>query len=95
MNDVLLYPTRSLMSSRRTSCALRMDTNECRSSRGVQAPPSLAALVIFWSSCLPCRRTARVVAQALVKVLACFCGEASQPMGIEHGTLDRLIGSIF
>jgi len=63
--------------------------------RGVQAPPSLAALVIFWSSWLRCRRAARVVAQAFVKVLACFCGEANQPTSIEHGTLDRLIGGIF
>jgi len=95
VTDVLLRPTRSVMSSKRTSCALRIDTNECRSSRGVQAPPNLAALVIFWSSCLRCRRAARVAAKAFVKVLACFCGEANQPISIEHGTLHRLIGGIF
>ena len=44
------------MSSSRTSCALRMDTNEWRSSRGVKAPPSLAALVIFWNSFRTCQR---------------------------------------
>ena len=38
------------MSSSRTSWALRMDTNECRSSRGVHSPPSRAALAIFWNS---------------------------------------------
>ena len=42
-------PNQVLMSSSQTSCALRMDTNECRSSRGVHAPPSLAALVTLRS----------------------------------------------
>ena len=36
-----------------------MDTNECRSSRGVQAAPSLAALVIFWNFFLACQRSQR------------------------------------
>jgi hypothetical protein len=79
VTDVLLCPTRSLMSSRRTSRVLRMDTNECRSSRGVQAPPSLAALVIFWSSCLRCRRAVRIVDQAFVKALACFAVRRVSP----------------
>jgi hypothetical protein len=42
--------TRSLMSASRTSCALRMDTNEYRSSQGVHTPLRLAALEIFWKS---------------------------------------------
>src|SRR5450755_1682683 len=37
-----------------------MDTNECRSSRGVHAAPSRASLVIFWNSFRTCQRSSGV-----------------------------------
>jgi len=36
------------------------NTNECRSSRGVHAPPSRAAPVIFWNSFRTCQRSSGV-----------------------------------
>jgi len=43
---VLLWPHRSAIVSIGTSLSLRMDTNECLSSRGVQSSPMPAALVM-------------------------------------------------
>ena len=46
--------------------------NECPSSRGVQAPTNLAALVIFWNSFRACQRSDGVPSSRR-NMRPCFC----------------------
>jgi hypothetical protein len=48
------------MSSMRTPWALRMDTNECRSSRGAHSSPRPAAVVMAANSRRTCQRSSGV-----------------------------------